>query len=304
MTDMDVGASTSAGTREAASAHAEAIVRLRVIDERLAALGDAGTIGFLPRATGREAALVGVIAALSPTDWVFPGASDWPVAALRGMRLDTFVHRVFADANDPLRGREAPAGVSARALRIASSSAPAATHLPHAVGVAWAARTRGEELACVALLDAPEVDAADFHTALNFAGVMKAPVVFACRVRAGQAGAAEHAIAYGLFEARCDGSDADAVEAALREALERALRGEGATVLDLELGADDEAHARAVAALGAERAASLGARFENELASALAAADRAGRPDLSTLFEDVYGELPEHLRAQLAEARG
>lgn len=295
---------TSSEAREAAMARFEAMLRLRVIDERLAALGEATTIGFLPRALGREAATVGLLAALREGDWIFPAITDWPIAVARGMRLDTFVHRVFGDAADPLRGHDAPSGLSARRLRIASASAPAATHLPHAVGTAWAARQRGEDLATVALFDAHEVDAADFHTALNFAGVMKAPTLFVCRVRPGHPGAVEHAVAYGLAEARCDGTNPDAVAEAVEAALERATRGDGATVIDVELGGDDDAVGRAVDALGAERAGTIRANVENELASAIAAAERTGAPDLTSLFEDVYGELEDHLAAQLAEARG
>ncbi len=295
---------TSADPREAALARAEAILRLRVIDERLAALGEAGTIGFLPRGLGREAALVGALAGLRAQDWIFPAPTDWLLAVARGMRLEAFVHRVFGDAKDPLRGHDAPSGTCARALRIGSASAPAATHLPHAVGVAWAARQRGEDLVSAALFDAPEVDAADFHTALNFAGVMKAPTLFVCRVRPGHDGAAAHAVAYGLAEARCDGTDAGAVQKCIEAAVERASAGQGATVIDLALGEDDAAVSRAVDALGAERAGTLRAKVENELAGAIAAAERTGPPDLATLFEGVYGELEDHLAAQLAEARG
>ncbi len=295
---------TSSDAREAAMARFEAMLRLRVIDERLAALGEATTIGFLPRGAGREAAAVGLVAALRDQDWIFPAITDWPIAIARGMRLDAFVHRVFGDANDPLRGHDAPSGLCARGLRIGSASAPAATHLPHAVGVAWAARGRGEALRTVALFDAHEVDAADFHTALNFAGVMRAPTIFVCRVRPGHSGAAEHAVAYGLASASCDGTDPDAVTRTVEEALARADRGEGATVIDLELGDDDDAVARAVDALGAERAGTIRAQVENELASAIAAAERTGAPDLASLFEDVYSELEPHLAAQLAEARG
>ncbi|HJL14385.1 MAG TPA: thiamine pyrophosphate-dependent enzyme, partial [Sandaracinaceae bacterium LLY-WYZ-13_1] len=207
---------------ERLAALVSAMLRTRRVDDRLAAMGADGRIGFLPRSVGREAAVIGTAAALDDGDWVFPTAHDWGLALHRGLSAEDFAHRVFGSARDALKGHDMPGGLSARRLRIASVSAPAGTHLPHAVGVAWAARQKGEPLVTSALFDAPEIDAADFHTGLNFAGVMKAPTVFVCRVRRGEPSAAEHAVAYGLEAARCDGSDLLAVIATVREAVERA----------------------------------------------------------------------------------
>lgn len=284
-----------------------AMLRARMIDDRLHAMGEAGEIGFLPRGLGREAAVVGTVAALRDEDWIFATSRDWAAAITRGMSLTTFAHRVFGDASDPLRGRDMPGGLSAREQRVASVSAPAGTHLPHAVGVAYAARQRGDALVSAALFDAAEVDAADFHTALNFAGVMKVPVLFLCRVRAGEEGAAEHAVAYGLAAKRCDGSQVFDVVQTVKAARERASRGEGATVIDLEVGGDDEAIERARAHLlsaavwSAEAESELRARTEEELARAIDAASRAGAPSPTSLFDDVYEALPPHLISQRDE---
>ena len=227
----------------------EAMLRMRIVDERLAALGEAGTIGFLPRTAGREAAHVGTLAAMRDDDWLFPTHNDWAVGIGRGMSVADFAHRVFGNARDALEGKDMPSGMSARSLRIASVSAPAGTHLPHAVGLGWAARRRGEDVVGVALFDDVEVDSADFHTGLNFAGVMRAPTVFVCHVGEGGESAAEHAVAYGLASARCRGADPSAVKACVAEAIARAAAGEGATVIDVELGDDPIESARA--ALGA-----------------------------------------------------
>src|SRR5690606_60300 len=139
---------------------------------------------------------------------------------------------LHGDDQDPLRGHDMPGGLSARRLAIASVSAPAATQLPHAVGVAYAARLKGKDLVTAALFDANEIDAADFHSGLNFAGVMKAATVFVCRVRACDLedgtvprGASEYAVAYGIEAARCDGSDLLAVVGTVREAVQRASIG-------------------------------------------------------------------------------
>lgn len=285
----------------------EGMLRARVVGERLAALADAGRVGVLPRRLGSEAAVVGATLALREQDWVFPTLSDVGAALARGMSLETLAHRVLGSARDPLKGRDVPGGISARSLRIASASAPAATHLPQAVGFAWAARQRGEDLVTAAFFDAPEIDAADFHTGLNFAGVMKAPTLFVCRMREGEESAADRAIAYGLPALRCDGSDVLAVVRAVREAVDRAVEGHGATVIDLVLGAPDDALRRTRAHLerhGAwddARERALRARVDEALTQALEVAQREGPPPPRTLFEDVYERPPPALERQRAE---
>lgn len=279
----------------------------RVVEERVAALSEQGAVGFLPSGRGREAALMGALAGLREGDWVFPGVHDWGAALYRGMPIATFVHRVFADASDPLKGRDMPGGLSAKSLHIASVSAPAGTHLPHAVGVAWAARQRGEGLVTAALFEGGEVDSADFHTGLNFAGVMRAPTVFVCFVERGQEGAAEHAIAYGLPHASCDGQSPQAVVSAMRAAVARADAGDGATVLDVRLSdADPVAGERdALEGLGAwsaDKESELVRAVEEELAAAIEQAGRAGEPSLRSLFDDVFEALPPHLVRQRDEA--
>jgi 2-oxoisovalerate dehydrogenase E1 component alpha subunit len=269
-------------------------------------LGDEGKIGFVPVRLGSEAAVIGATAALRTQDWIFPSYGDFGAALLRGMPIATLCARAFGGASDPLSGHEMAGGLSARAQRIASSSAPAATHLPHAVGFAWAANRRGEDLATAAFFDAPEIDAADFHTGLNFAGVLRVPTIFVCRTSAGEASAAEHAVAYGLAASRCDGSDLLAVVRAVCEALERARQGRP-TILDLAIGGPDAALSRArahVEALGAwdgERERAARRKIDEELASAVESASRASAPDASSIFDHVYAGRARHLEEQRAE---
>lgn len=284
----------------------EQMITSRVVGTRLAALAEEGRIGFFPNRRGMEAAIVGATAVLREQDWLFPAYGDAGAALVRGATVSELAARALGGANDPLAGREVPAVFSSRALRIASIGAGPANRLPHAVGVAWAAAQRGDDVVSAVFFDAPEVDAADFHTGLNFAGVMAAPVLFVCRVRQGEKGAAQHAVAYGIASARCDGSDVLAVVRTLTEALERAASGGGATVVDLVVGSADEALERArkhVVRLGAwdeARESALVERVEQQLASAIASGD--GEPALRTIFDDVYAELPPELERQRAEA--
>ncbi|MFK7988621.1 MAG: thiamine pyrophosphate-dependent dehydrogenase E1 component subunit alpha [Sandaracinaceae bacterium] len=280
-----------------------AMRKARVIDERAATLGDAGHLGFLPSCQGREAAIVGATAALSDGDWIFPNPTDWAVALTRGQTLSAFAHRLHGNAHDPLKGHDMPAGISAKAQKVASSSAPAATHLPHAVGVAWSAVQKGDDLVAAAFFDAHEVDAADFHTGLNFAGVMKVPVLFVCRVAADQPGAAEHAVAYGLDAVRCDGSDLLAVVQTVRAA----AVSRKPTVIDLVLSDDTDAalsraraHLEGLGAWDADHEAALVAETEANFNAALDAAVQAEAPVPASIFDGVFASLPPHLRAQRA----
>lgn len=286
----------------------EAMLTTRIVGAQLWELSASGEIGLFPNARGMEAAIVGATSVLREQDWLFPTYADSGAALVRGASIEDLAARAIGGASDRLKGRDVPAAFAARALRIASTGAGPANRLPHAVGVAWAAAQRGEPLVSAAFFDDVEIDAADFHTGLNFAGVMRAPVLFVCRTR-GEHGAAEHAVAYGLPAVRCDGSDVLAVVRAVGEAHQRALAGEGATVLDLVIGEPDDALDRARAHLvrlgawddAAEQA--LTERVEGELGRALDAARAAGTAPLRTIFDDVYAEAPPQLSQQLDRAR-
>ncbi|MCC6875520.1 MAG: thiamine pyrophosphate-dependent dehydrogenase E1 component subunit alpha [Sandaracinaceae bacterium] len=283
-----------------------AMVRTRLLDERLGTLSQEGRIGFHPTAIGREAAVVGTAGALREGDWLFPTSRDFGAALLRGMPVAEYLHQVYGSSQDRLHGRQMPGAFSGRSYGLGSVSAPAATHLPHAVGFAWAARRRGEDVVTAALFDGAEIDAADFHTGLNFAGVWRAPTIFAARVAQDQS-AAEHAVAYGIASARCDGDDVLAVFRAVRDALERATRGEGATVLDLVESQSDplertRVHLERLGVWKASDEQALRAEVHEAIDHAILSAAHAGPPALRALFQDVFAEVPRHLSDQLDEA--
>jgi pyruvate dehydrogenase E1 component alpha subunit len=287
-----------------ATAIYEAMVTARLAGDRLAA---EDSLGFFPRAYGDEAAVVGACAALRDQDWIFPTHGDYGAALFRGLSIETLVYRAFGGALDPLRGHDHAAGLSARAQRIGSASAPAATHLPHAVGLAWAARQRGEDVVAIALFDGAEVSAADFHTGVNFAGVMRAPAVFVCKRHEGEESAADHAIEYGVFGERCDGSDALAVVRAVSDAAERARRGEGASIVDLVIGepalalARMRAYLERLAAWDEARERALSQRVGDALSSAVSSARSAGAPPLDALHEHVFARLTSSMQTQREE---
>jgi pyruvate dehydrogenase E1 component alpha subunit len=215
----------------------------RVLDERMVSLQRQGRIGFYIGSVGEEATIFGSAAAVEETDWIFPCYREHGAALLRGMPLVTFLCDLFGNAGDAMKGRQMPCHEAWRPGRFASISSPIATEIPHAVGAAWAARLRGEEMVALTYFGEGATSASDFHTGLNFAAVRKIPVVFVCRnngwaisvPREKQTAAetiAQKAIGYGMRGERVDGNDLLAVHDATRRARARAAAGEGPTLLE------------------------------------------------------------------------
>jgi pyruvate dehydrogenase E1 component alpha subunit len=215
----------------------------RALDERMITLQRQGRIGFYIGSIGEEATVFGTAAGVEEGDWIFPCYREHGAALLRGMPLVTFMCDLFGNAGDAMKGRQMPCHEAWRPGRYASISSPIATEIPHAVGAAWAARLKGEEMVSLTYFGEGATSAHDFHTGLNFAAVRKIPVVFVCRnngwaisvPREKQTAAetiAQKAIAYGMRGERVDGNDLLAVHAATRRARARAAAGEGPTLLE------------------------------------------------------------------------
>ena len=215
----------------------------RQLDERMIGLQRQGRINFYIGSIGEEAAVFGTAYAMAPADWIFPCYREHGAALLRGMPLATYVCDLLGNAGDVMLGHQMPCHEAWKPAHFASISSPIGTQIPQAVGAAWAARIKKQEMVALVYFGEGATSANDFHTGLNFAGVHKIPVVFACRnngwaisvPRERQTAAetiAQKALAYGLRGERVDGNDLLAVYGATRRARERAARGEGATLLE------------------------------------------------------------------------
>jgi TPP-dependent pyruvate/acetoin dehydrogenase alpha subunit len=278
------------GVTESLSVAHRHMVKLRLLSARLVLLQRAEKIASHHASIGEEAAIIGATLGLRADDWVFPGVREWGVGLARAIPIAEYVHHAFGSARARAKGHAPPDYVASREARVAPASGIVGAHLPQAVGAAWAAKIKKDDVAALALFGAEVPSSGDFHNALNFAGVFKAPIVFVGRAE----GLASRAVAYGIASAKVDGSDAAAVQKIVREAVERAAAGKGATLIeaptkpitsldDGALGGDavlgdlprDEAFVRDVRA---------------EIEAAIAAAQAAGPPAPSTMFEDVYAE--------------
>lgn len=318
-----------------------AMLRNRLLDDRMIMLQRQGRIGFYIGSTGEEAAIIGSIGALRPSDWLFPCYRENGGYLLRGMPFQRFVDNLFGNANDPVMGRQMPNHISWRDANITSVSSPIGTQIPQAVGAGLAAKLSGRDDVMLTFFGEGGTSSNDFHTGMNFAGVWKAPVVFLCRnnqwaisvPREKQCAAgtfADKAAGYGMPGVRVDGNDLFAVWAATRDALRRARAGEGPTFLEAvtyritgHSTSDDPKVYRPDAEVEPWRAKDplvrlkkylvargiwseareeeTRVRFDAECREAVAAAEAAAMPVVQTLFSDVFAGLPWHLAEQQAE---
>ncbi|MDF2723142.1 MAG: 2-oxoisovalerate dehydrogenase subunit alpha [Paenibacillus sp.] len=216
----------------------------RKYDERAILLQRAGKINFHVSGIGQEAAQVGAAFALDRnSDYFLPYYRDYAFVLSVGMTTKELMLSLFAKADDPNSGgRQMPGHFSHRKLRIVTGSSPVTTQVPHAVGIALAAKMKGESFATFVTFGDGSSNQGDFHEGCNFAGVHKLPVIFMCennqyaisvplhRQVAGSI--ADRAIGYGFPGVKVDGNDVLEVFRVVKEARERALRGEGPTLVE------------------------------------------------------------------------
>jgi TPP-dependent pyruvate/acetoin dehydrogenase alpha subunit len=221
----------------------EAMVRTRVLDERLVLLQRQGRIGFHIGSMGEEATILGSAAALEDHDWLFPCYREFGALLLRGMPLQRYIDNMYGNGDDPVKGRQMPDHYTGRAYRFGSVSSPIGTQITQAVGFSWAAKMKGDPSVSLVYFGEGATSSSEFHNGLNFAGVFKTPTVFLCRNNGWaisvpvekQTGAqtfAQKGFAYGVRAVRVDGNDLLAVYKATRDALDRARRGEGPTLIE------------------------------------------------------------------------
>jgi len=319
------------------------MVKMRVLDQRMLSLQRQGRIGFYGTAHGQEAAVTGSAYALRPTDWVFPALREMGVSLWRGTTLEEIICQLIGNSGDVLIGRQMPCHFSDRKVRTVAWSSVIGTQLPHAMGAAWAARHLGHDVVCMGYMGDGASSSGDFHAAANFAGVFKLPLVFFCQnnqwaisVPLSRQTASESiaikAQAYGFPGVRVDGNDILAVIEATREAVERARRGGGPTLVEAvtfrmagHSSSDDPSRYRD-AALVAEwerrdpvarlrswlHSAGLLAEGEEErwteevnaeIGAAIQEAEALPPPPIESMFGDVYKEMPPHLEEQMRYAR-
>jgi len=319
----------------------KAMVRTRIIDDRLEKLQRQGRVAFHVGSLGEEATIIGAAAALRDRDWIVPCYREVGALLWRGYPLQQYIDHMYGNAGDPLCGRQMPDHTFSRAHRYLSVSAPIGTQIPHAVGLAMAAKHRGLDECVGVFFGDGATSSNDFHAAMNFAGVYRAPVLFLCRnngyaisLRAEQQTAtrtmAEKAGAYGIPANRVDGNDVLAVVRAVREAAQRASGAGGPTFIELmtyRMGghstSDDpriyrsqeevdswqiadplirlRRHLEQRQAWNEELDAGWAEACDVEIKECVRRAEAKPAPEIGAMFTDVYADQPWHLRGQQAQ---
>ena len=212
----------------------EAIVLARTFNHRALSLQREGRIGTYASILGQEASQVVSALAFGKDDWLFPSFRESGVLSARSYPLWMLLRYWRGDE----RGASAPEG-----FNIFPMSVPVGTHIPHATGVAWAMKLKGDKKAVGAYFGDGASSKGDFHEGLNLAGVFKVPVVFLCQnnqwaisvPRSSQTAAktiAQRGQAYGIEGIQVDGNDVAAVYKATLDAVQKAKRGEGPTLIE------------------------------------------------------------------------
>lgn len=206
----------------------------RLADERALKLQRQGRLGAFPPCKGQEAAPIGPAMAMNDDDWFVWSFREMGGLLYRGVPLTTLL--LYWMGNE--EGSVYPSQVKAT-----PSCVPVGSQIPHSVGLAYAERMRGSKGAAVAFFGDGGTSEGDFHEGLNFAGVMKTPNLFVCqnnqwaislprKEQTASATLAQKAIAYGFPGLLVDGNDLLAMYAASKEALDRARRGDGPTLIE------------------------------------------------------------------------
>nr|WP_197975807.1 3-methyl-2-oxobutanoate dehydrogenase (2-methylpropanoyl-transferring) subunit alpha [Pseudomonas sp. CFBP 8771] len=322
-----------------------AMLTTRIYDTRMVTAQRQKKMSFYIQSLGEEAIGSAHALALRADDMCFPTYRQQSILMARKLPLVDMICQLFSNEKDPLKGRQLPVMYSYKNEGFFSISGNLATQFVQAVGWAMASAIQGDTRIASAWIGDGSTAEADFHTALTFAHVYRAPVIlnvvnnqWAISSFQGIAGGeattfAGRGVGCGIASLRVDGNDFLAVFAASRWAAERARRNHGPTLIEWVTyrsgphstsddpskyrPADDSQHfplgdpiARLKQHLivtgvwSEERHAALESEIEAQVIAALKAAEQFGTlvsgrvASAATIFEDVYKDMPEHLRRQ------
>jgi 2-oxoisovalerate dehydrogenase E1 component subunit alpha len=286
-----------------------------------------GTIDVAIPSDGHEAAQIASMRALRPTDPVYLFYRSVPAAYARGMTAREIFLDYFGRRDGPSSGGKNLAGHWAKPeLNLMSVSGSVATHIPHAVGSALAAKLRGEDSVSVAYFGDGGSSKSDFHEGLNFAAVHQLPVVLFCEnngvaisvpfeKQSGVSRVADRSVGYAVVGISVDGADPLQVYRVMREAVDAARSGQGPALIEArvtrlgqhtsQVGEDRDAHDLALARrhdpiprfarylrhhdlLNDALESELVAKADAEVADAVEFASHAPEPPVERAFADVY----------------
>jgi pyruvate dehydrogenase E1 component alpha subunit len=310
------------------------MVLLRTYDERSLVYHRQGRIGTYAMFWNHEAMQAGSAHALAREDWIFPSYREGAIGLLRGIPASTLLSW--------WRGH--PAGWwNPSEFKVASICVPIATQVPHAAGLAWGKKLKGESAVAIVYFGDGATSEGAFHEGANLAAVMQAPLVLFCNnnqwaistplsAQTHADALVDKAAGYGIPGIRVDGGDVLAVFEATREAVERARGGGGPTFIealsyraaphgtaddprayiDLERVEQEkrneclgryERYLQKLGVLGDDLEASIKADALEVMRTGITEAEAKPDPDVGLVFEHAYANPPASFAAELAELR-
>ncbi len=216
----------------------------RAFDDRMFRAQRQGKTSFYMKCLGEEAVAIGAAHAMSSDDMCFPSYRQQGILISRGYPLVEMMNQIYSNTADALKGRQLPIMYSSPEFGFFTVSGNLSTQLPQAVGWAMASAAKGDTRIAAAWCGEGSTAEGDFHAALTFATVYRAPCIinvvnnqWAISSFAGFAGGeattfAARAIGYGVAGLRIDGNDPLAVYAATAWAAERARTNHGPTLIE------------------------------------------------------------------------
>lgn len=319
----------------------EGMWSVRVLDERMLKLQRSGRIGFVGSTLGLEAVMAGSAAALRPTDWLWSGLREGGAALLRGLPLSEYIAQMYCNSNDTAKGRQMCNHFQHKGTNYPSWSSVIGTQIPHGVGAAFASKQQGTDEVHTIFFGDGATSSNGFHSAMNMAAVWKVPAVFVCvdngwaisvpsKAQTASKSYAEKAKAYGMPGYEVDGNDVLAVYEGLHALVAQARAGRGPALLVLKTyrmmghsSSDDPTKYRDQAEVDAWADKDPIDRFERFLAhkdlleaggsdavekrvteqidTEIHTQEAADPMPLKSLVEDIYAEVPYHLRRQYNE---
>lgn len=217
----------------------------RLFDDRMHRAQRQGRITFYIKSTGEEAVSVAQCMALRPGDMLFPSYRNQGLQIARGRNLVDLMCQLLSNTRDMCKGRQLPVMYHWREGNLFSISGNLATQFPQAVGWAMASAIKNENHLAASWIGDGSTAEADFHYALLFSQVYRAPVIlnvvnnqWAISTFQTFAGGEQRSFAargpgYGIPGIRVDGNDFLAVYAVTQWAAERARMGAGPTLVEL-----------------------------------------------------------------------
>ncbi|HEX2986825.1 MAG TPA: thiamine pyrophosphate-dependent dehydrogenase E1 component subunit alpha, partial [Chloroflexota bacterium] len=230
-------------TEELLEMHRQMVLS-REFEETLCEIHAKSPIPELPHAsTGQEAVGVGVCFRLRPDDVIIPSVRSHPAFLAKGVPTRTLMAGAFGKATSPSGGRNTSHHMGDMSRGIIAGSAVLTSHLPIAVGVALASKMEGKDYVSVAFFGDGSSNRGEFHESLNLAAILKLPVIFVCEnnlhalsipasYHMSVPNVADRAVAYNIPGVIVDGNDVLAVVDATSEAVARARRGDGPTLME------------------------------------------------------------------------